>query len=107
MADKGTEFRAGLLTLAEAAAQVRLSPWALRRAVARGELRAYKPAGKIRIPADALTDWLTRSEIVPERATTPSRPLRPSPPAGSFRARARVHTSHADTDGNDVQGSLA
>ncbi len=107
MNDNGADTRSGLLTLAEAAARVRLSPWALRRAIGRGELRAYKPAGKIRIPTEALADWLVRSEIAPQRATAPARPLRPSPPAGSFRARARVHSSHADTDRNDVQGSLA
>jgi excisionase family DNA binding protein len=52
-----------LLTLDEAAARVALSPWTLRRAIARGHLLAYKLGGRIRIPKSALDDWLLSSKL--------------------------------------------
>jgi excisionase family DNA binding protein len=79
-----------LLTLDEACAHVRLSPWALRRAIARGELRAYKPAGRIRISPDALAAWL--ESTAPPASPAPSVHVphkRRSGEADTFRALAR------------------
>lgn len=42
---------------------VQLHPAVIRRAIARGELRAYKLCSKIRIRRDDVTDWLERSAV--------------------------------------------
>ena len=84
---------AELLTLAEASQRVRLSPWALRRAISRGELDASKPAGRIRISEQAIEDWLKLTRVEPD--VVPARealhPIRAVPsrsdPEDSFRAR--------------------
>lgn len=80
-----------LLTLPEVCARVRLSPWAVRRAIGRGELFAYKLAGRLRIPEEALEDWLLAGIIEPEDPA-PMQPVRrrePSQQLASFRARLR------------------
>jgi excisionase family DNA binding protein len=86
-----------LLTLDEACAHVRLSPWALRRAIARGELRAYKPAGRIRISPDALAAWLESTapaaEPVPIFPDAGKVHPRGSTEADTFRAKARRRTA--------------
>ena len=38
-----------MLTVKEAAAGVRLTQWAIYRAIQRGDLTAYKPGGRLRI----------------------------------------------------------
>src|SRR5438132_1280689 len=63
-----------LLTLEEVCERVRLSPWAVRRAIQRGELRAYKLRGRLRIPEDALADWLRASAVETEIVTTEPEP---------------------------------
>lgn len=84
-----------LLTLEQAAQRVQLSVWALRRAIHRGALRAYKPAGRIRIPADALQEWLEQSApptVAPVPRATLMQTSTPRPVVvgeDSFRARAR------------------
>ena len=84
-----------LLTLDEACEIVRLSPWAIRRAIARGELHAYRPCGRIRIPSEALAAWLEDSapdlllEESSKRSPAP-RARRQRPPADSFRGRERA-----------------
>jgi Helix-turn-helix domain len=88
-----------LWTLQEASDRVRLSPWALRRAISRGELVASKPAGRIRITEHALDDWLELTRVKPEAeptqkslrllTTPPSRPAQED----SFRARLRRNAS--------------
>jgi excisionase family DNA binding protein len=80
-----------LLTLSEVCARVRLSPWAVRRAIGRGELAAYKLSGRLRIPESALEDWLRAAaikpgDIVPQRA---ARRREPSQQLTTFRARLR------------------
>ena len=84
-----------LLTLQEACDRVRLSPWALRRAISRGELDASKPAGRIRISEQAIDDWLRLTKVEPDIVTA-GEPLRlkgslpsRSPREESFRARLR------------------
>jgi excisionase family DNA binding protein len=90
---------AELLTLQEASQRVRLSPWALRRAISRGELDASKPAGRIRISEQAIEDWLklTRVEpdVVPAREALCPMPAIPSRSKreASFRARLQRRSS--------------
>jgi excisionase family DNA binding protein len=82
-----------LLTVQEASQRVRLSPWALRRAISRGELDASKPAGRIRISERAIEDWLKLTRVEPD--VVPARealsPMRAIPSRSdceaSFRAR--------------------
>ena len=84
---------AELLTLQEASQRVRLSPWALRRAIGRGELDASKPAGRIRISERAIEDWLKLTRVGPDvvPARKPPHPMRAIPSRSdreaSFRAR--------------------
>ena len=84
---------AELLTLQEASERVRLSPWALRRAISRGELDASKPAGRIRISEQAIEDWLKLTRVAPDVAPTREvlRPMRAASSGfdreASFRAR--------------------
>ena len=84
---------AELLTLQEASLRVRLSPWALRRAIGRGELDASKPAGRIRISERAIEDWLKLTRVGPDvvPARKPPHPMRAIPSRSdreaSFRAR--------------------
>jgi len=86
-----------LLTLDEAAQRVRLSPWAVRRAIRRGELDASKPAGRIRISEQAVEDWLKLTRIEADIERTDAHPLPaliPQPGTGdTFRARARRKAS--------------
>lgn len=79
-----------LLTLGEACQRVRLSPWTLRRAIGRGDLLAYKPGNRIRIPESALEDWLRTSRVEPD-VEDDYRPLPDVfPQAGdTFRSRLR------------------
>jgi excisionase family DNA binding protein len=81
-----------LLTLAEVAERVQLSTWAIRRAIDRGELRAFRPCGRIRIAESALIDWLDASSVP---AATPPKPPAKSPGRRStgrdtFRGRVRA-----------------
>lgn len=86
-----------MLTLDEAAERVRLSPWAVRRAIRRGELLAYKLSGRIRVPVVSLDAWLAASKILPEVAESPE-PARPLPgrfPRSSGRFRACLEDERA------------
>lgn len=47
----------------EVAEQFGLSTKAVRRAIARGELRAAKIANRIRVPAEALDAWVEGAEV--------------------------------------------
>jgi excisionase family DNA binding protein len=87
-----THLRAPLLTLEEVCERVKLSSWALRRAIKRGELVAFKPAGRIRISEQALEDWLTLTRVEPDvREDLTVRPLPTTIPhaSDSFRASLR------------------
>lgn len=92
-----TPEREQLLTLEEAAQRVRLSTWTLRRAISRGELLAYKPAGRLRVPVGAVEAWLASSKILPDLADSPE-PDRPLPsrfPRSSGRFRACLEDERA------------
>ena len=79
-----------LLTLDEACEIVQLSPWPLRRAIARGELHAFKPGNRIRISEGALAAWLesTASGPAPTTSSARRRP-RAGQPSRTFRERVR------------------
>jgi excisionase family DNA binding protein len=70
-----------VLTVKEAAAAVRLTQWAIYRAIQRGELTAYKPCGRLRIHKDDLDAWLesTRVPVEARAAAAPSLFFRQSP----------------------------
>jgi hypothetical protein len=75
---------------------LRLSPWALSRAIKRGELEASKPAGRIRISEAAIDDWLKLTRVEPEvRSEGLAESVRASVPSGTranaFRARLKAH----------------
>lgn len=91
-----------MLTVQEAADVVKLTQWTIDRAIARGDLVAYKPGGRLRITEDDLQAWLEATRVSPSPPTQqrPPRPVIP-PPAlarssgrphsdGSLRARVRA-----------------
>jgi len=97
--DTGVSEVSPLLTLKEACDRVRLSPWALTRAIKRGELDASKPAGRIRISEQAIADWLKLTRVEPEvePKREPQRLLTATTPRAAhgdtFRARLRRNAS--------------
>ena len=80
-----------LLTIEQVCQRVQLSPCAVRRAITRGELQAYKLASRIRIPESAVAAWLDRSEV---GVTIEDGPVPLLAVAGrassSFRDRAKI-----------------
>lgn len=56
-----------ILTLAEAAEMLRLSPAAVRRRIRDGQIAAWNERGRAgwRIPADALADYQARHTVAP------------------------------------------
>jgi excisionase family DNA binding protein len=86
-----------LLTLEEVCERVRLSPWAVRRAIRRGELRAYKLRGRLRIPADSVEDWLQASVVESEIVgTEPEQQLSTVTPKVSATFRERLRKGSED-----------
>ena len=90
-----------MLTVKEAAARVRLTPWAIYRAIQRGALTAYKPGGRLRIYESDLEAWLHSTKVHAEHppAARPAHVLPPGTPdrqarrqqvSGSLRARVRA-----------------
>ena len=71
----------------EAAVQTGLSRTLIYREVDRGNLRAYKVGGRLRIPADALEDWKRRHAVVARQPPPyePARPRRPEPASAFAR----------------------
>jgi excisionase family DNA binding protein len=85
-----------LLTLEQACETVQLSPWTLRRAIARGELEAYKIAGRVRMSEAALQQWIKEAAIASPHDRAVLRdcgmtPLRTS--TDHFRQLAKVAAS--------------
>ena len=86
MPDRRTAGRLrGMLTVKEAAAGVRLTQWAIYRAIQRGDLTAYKPGGRLRIYESDLEAWL-QSTRVRAQDQPPARTVRMLPP---LHARSR------------------
>jgi excisionase family DNA binding protein len=73
---------AALLPVAEVARRCALSPKTIRAAIARGDLRAYKLAGRIRVAPAELAAWLRTNQVA----------VNGSPEIPD--ARARVRRSH-------------
>jgi excisionase family DNA binding protein len=92
-----------MLTVQEAADLVRLTQWAIYRAIARGDLVAYKPGGRLRISEDDLEAWLEATRVSPSQPTATRGPPPVVPPPalarssggphsdGSLRARVRAN----------------
>ena len=76
-----------MLTIQEAAERVRLTQWAIYRAIQRGELIAYKPGGRLRIREGDLESWLESTRVQAKARSTP--PRAPSPPPGVIGGIAR------------------
>jgi excisionase family DNA binding protein len=79
-----------VLTIQEAAAHVRLTPWALYRAIQRGDLTAYKPGGRLRVHESDLDSWLESTKVAAKVQREP-RPASLTPiaiPQGGTRPRA-------------------
>jgi putative molybdopterin biosynthesis protein len=68
-----------VLTVQEAAAVVKLTQWAIYRAIQRGDLVAYKPGGRLRINESDLQAWLKATRVRPA-STAPAAPARTDPP---------------------------
>jgi excisionase family DNA binding protein len=90
-----------MLTVKEAAAGVRLTQWAIYRAIQRGDLTAYKPGGRLRIYEADLEAWLQSTRVRAQDQSrartvrmlpplTPDRGARRSSESGSLRARVRA-----------------
>jgi len=78
-----------MLTVQEAADRVRLTQWAIYRAIQRGEITAYKPGGRLRIHEADLEAWLESTRVRAD-ASPPARSVRVMPTApldGAARAR--------------------
>ena len=56
---------AALLTLREVSATLRVSEKTCRRMIGRGELRAFRVAGQLRVTRDSLLDLLRAGEVRP------------------------------------------
>jgi excisionase family DNA binding protein len=81
-----------MLTVKEAAAVVRLTQWAIYRAIQRGELTAYKPGGRLRIYESDLEAWLQSTRVRPSDRS-PIRPAQPLPPGTPSRGAPRRQAS--------------
>ena len=57
-----------MLTVQEAASAVKLTQWAIYRAIKRGDLTAYKPGGRLRIHEVDLQAWLESTKVEPRAA---------------------------------------
>ena len=65
LANQGTYDAREYLDAGEAATIVGLHERTIKRAIQRGELRAFKPAGQIRVRREDLNEWIESSVVVP------------------------------------------
>jgi excisionase family DNA binding protein len=83
-----------LFTVGEVAQMVGLARDAIYRAIARGELEAFKPCGRLRVTESGVREWLERTRVRPTAPVdliprgNPTVPERPKPDY-SFRQRVR------------------
>jgi excisionase family DNA binding protein len=68
-----------VLTVQEAATQVKLTQWAIYRAIQRGDLVAYKPGGRLRINEIDLQSWLESTRVSPSASALARPAPRPVP----------------------------
>jgi len=81
-----------LLTLGQVCERVQLSPCAVRRAIHRGELRAHKLGGRLRIPQAALDEWVRASVLEPAVVADEPHPqlsIATTNASGTFRERLK------------------
>lgn len=78
----------GMLSVYEVSERVGLSHWSVRRAIAAGELRAFKLRGQVRVSAAALDEWLATSEVRPRRVEREVTPALRALPDRRRKARA-------------------
>lgn len=71
-----------VLTVDDVAELVQLGPEAVRRAVRRGELRASKLGGRIRIRRDDVNAWIEAQTLATPAMPAPAAAPRPSRPGG-------------------------
>jgi excisionase family DNA binding protein len=80
-------------TVDDVADGLQLSPWAVRRAINRGDLTALKICSRVRIAEDALDAWLEAAVPVATAERPVAAPARPSGrfagPSGRFRPGER------------------
>ena len=62
------------ITVPEAAELARVDPRTIRRAIADGRLRAFKPVRKILIREDDVVAWIEGREIIPQPALPDPKP---------------------------------
>jgi excisionase family DNA binding protein len=97
-----------MLTVQEAADHVRLTQWAIYRAIQRGDLAAFKPGGRLRIYEADLKAWLESTRVASKQrrpsgsarvasASAMDGALRSRPPADSLRARVRARRDRQAT----------
>ena len=88
-----------VLTVQEAASVVKLTQWAIYRAIQRGDLVAYKPGGRLRINEKDLDAWLEATRVCPAASPRNRRdvpppdlvaPSRRETADGTLRARVRA-----------------
>jgi excisionase family DNA binding protein len=81
-----------LLSPEEVARACGLSRRAVYDAIKRGELPAIRLCSRLRIRAEDLEAWFTRSAVEPAEVTRLPipKPAPPPPPPGSFRAKLRA-----------------
>jgi len=100
----GSSAAAALLPVAEVARRCALSPKTIRAAIARGDLRAYKLAGRIRVAPADLAAWLGTNQVAVDGSTeipdAPSRIRRSHPLAlrrlAALTDRGLVHERPQD-----------
>lgn len=63
-----------MLTVQEAASLVKLTQWAIYRAIAHRDLVAYKPGGRLRITEQDLEAWLEATRVSPPATPPPAPP---------------------------------
>jgi len=75
-----------MLTVVDVAARLGLSAKAVRGLISRGELPAYKVAGRIRVDADDLAAYLDHSRVMPSPTAVAFAPGPAMPVRGSLVA---------------------
>ena len=96
MADADLSTQTEYLTVGEAAAQVRLSPSAIYRALEAGGLTGFKVCGRWRIQVSDLRDWVESGRNGPTQTDSGD----PMPRVGQMPARFRDLVTEAIEVGN-------
>lgn len=71
---EGLAIQPKYITLKDATETVRLSKETLKRAIKAGNLRAFKPGGKLLLRPEDLQEWIERREAKVDPKPVPKRP---------------------------------